>query len=120
MRRVGRTVFRAIVTYLTRGRLEAKSCIDYYQDDLFNENFKLLNENVRKESDPSEDHSAIPKRLDAVAGFLKYNYRNHMRHNDADGFQDIPHALQKEKVPCRSPLMQKTSNHRLSCACHVL
>lgn len=34
VRRVGRTVFRSIVAHLTKGQLEARSCIDYYQDAL--------------------------------------------------------------------------------------
>lgn len=42
MCRVGRTVFRLIVAYLTKGQLEARSFIDYYQDALVNENMMLL------------------------------------------------------------------------------
>lgn len=74
-----RTVFRAIVAYLTKGQLEARSFIDYYQDASINETVKLFMEIIRKESDPSTDHSCVLKRLDAVAGLLKYNYTNHLQ-----------------------------------------
>lgn len=34
--RLERTVFRTIVAYVTKGQLEARSCIEYYQDALVN------------------------------------------------------------------------------------
>lgn len=82
--RVGRTVFRSIVSYLTKGQLEARTCIDYYQDSLVNENVKLLKEIIKKECDPSMDHSLVLKRLDAITGFLKCNYANHLQYHSSD------------------------------------
>lgn len=46
--RVGRIVFRSIVSYLTKCQLEARSCIDYYQGTLINENVNLLKDIVAK------------------------------------------------------------------------
>lgn len=37
--------------------------------------------------------SETGKRLDAIAGYLKYNYRNHLSMHNSDGFHDISHAL---------------------------
>lgn len=87
VRRVGRTIFRSIVSNLTKGKVEARSCIDYYQDGLINENIKLLKEILRKKSAPDADVSEIVNQLDAAAGVLKYNYRNHLGYGeDEDGF----------------------------------
>lgn len=116
MPRVGRTVFRTIVSYLTKGRLEARSCIDYYQDSLVNENVKLLKEIVNKETDPGRDHSEIPKRLDAVAGFLKYNYRNHVQYESEDGYHCISHGLLNGEVSETEPQRTKRSTCHL-CLC---
>lgn len=56
VRHVGRTVLRKNVPYLTKGQLEARSCIDYYQDALVNENTSLLKEILKMETDPNSDH----------------------------------------------------------------
>lgn len=93
MHRVGRTVFRAIVAYLTMGQLEARSCIDYYQDSFVNENIKLLKEFLNKKIDPELDHSNVEKSLDAVGGFRKYNYRNHLKYSSNDGYHDISYGM---------------------------
>lgn len=103
-RRVGRTVFRQIVAYLTKGQLEARSCIDYYQDALVNENISLL-----KETEPNDDNSILERRVDAIAGFLKYSYRNHLQYDGDDGFHDITHALLKGTVRGEATVVNKLS-----------
>lgn len=104
------------MSYLTKGRLEARSCIDYYQDSLINENVNLLKEIVRKETDPGIDHPEMPKMLDAVAGFLKYNYRNHLRYESEDGYHCTNHGLMRGKVSVTEPQRMKTSICNL-CLC---
>lgn len=117
VRRVVRTVFRKITAYLTKGQSEARSCIDYYQDALVNENIKVLKEIIRKDCEPDWGYSETMKRLDAVGGFLKYNYRNHLRMESEDGFHDMIHALLRGVCPPTSHAIEKMSTCEL-CLCH--